>query len=172
MALPILTYGIDKLYLFPVYGTRERYKLATGQEPPPFDPHKQPKFWFDPNAVTSGRRNVVYDAVLALDNHGRPMVDDNGNVMLEPMVLTAQQASTVNIPYMDGANEEGSGQIPIPVPLRDPDPDEELYIDKANNVSIRNKKLWAENSDRGVFTLTDRELLKAIARKLGVPVTE
>src|SRR5512145_339518 len=100
MALPLLTYGIDKLYLFPVYGTRERYKLATGQEAPPFDPRRQPKFWFDPKAGEAGRRNVVYDAVLALDQFGRPMLDAAGKVMLEPMVLTAQHASTVNIPYM------------------------------------------------------------------------
>jgi hypothetical protein len=172
MALPLLTYGIDKLYLFPVYGTREQYQLATGQEAPPFDPAKPPKFWFDAKAASSGKRNVVYDSVLALDAFGRPMLDAAGQVMLEPMVLTAQQASAVNIPYMKTANEEGSGQIPVPVPLRDPEPDEELYIDRAQNVSIRNKKLWAENSDKGVFSPQDRELLRAIARKLGVPVAD
>jgi hypothetical protein len=169
MALPFLSYSIDKLYLFPFYGTREGYQLATGEEPPPFDPTKPPKFWFDPKAVQPGRRNIVYDAVLALDEFGRPVLDEHGKVMLEAMVLTVQHAATVNIPYMKSANEPGSGQIPVPVPLRAPEEDEELFIDKANNVSIRNKRLWAENGEKNVFTAADRELLRAIAQKLGVP---
>lgn len=172
MALPLLNYGIDKLYMFPYYGTREKYQEATGQEPPPFDPLKPPKFWFDPKATEAGRRNVMYDRVIALTESGRPFADAQGNVVLEPLMITAQQAATVNIPYQKTANEAGSGQIPVQVPLREPDPDEELFIDRANNVSIRNKKLWEQENSRNVFTLLDRELLRAIARKLGVPVSE
>lgn len=172
MALPLMVYGLDKLHMFPVYSTRERYLKATGQEAPPFDPKRPPKFWFDPQATESGRRNVLYDTVIMLDHNNRPLPDAHGNPQFEPLVLTAKEAASVNIPYQESANEEGSGVPPVPVPLREPDPDEEMFIDKAGVVSIRNKKLWAQDASRNVFSAEDREVLRAIARKLGVPLSE
>ena len=44
-ALPLPKYGLDKLYLFPYYQSREQYRAATGEEPPAFDPTRPPQYW-------------------------------------------------------------------------------------------------------------------------------
>jgi hypothetical protein len=82
-ALPYPKYGLKSLYLFPYYQTREDYRQATGQEPPPWDPNRPPKYWRDASAGSSTRRNVVYDLVVATGPTGTPVAGPDGKPVLD-----------------------------------------------------------------------------------------
>jgi hypothetical protein len=164
-ALPKAKYGLDALYLFPLFQTREQYKQATGTEAPPFDPQRQPKFWFDPAAALSARRNVIYDRVIALADNGTPALDAEGRPVLEPLVISKFDAATVNMPPEGPAAPEIRGPM-LPMPLRAPEPEEELILDYTGAVVVRNKTI-AEEQAAG-FGPEDRAVLRAIARKLNV----
>lgn len=166
-ALPYPKYSLEKLYLFPYYQTREDYQRATGQEPPPWDPNRAPKHWFDPNAAQSARRSVIYENVLALSDTGSPLVSPDGKPMLDVLVLSKEEAATVNIPPL-GTNVPGADRPEIPCPLRALDPDEELFFDFGGVVAVKNRKLFSQ-LETG-FTADDRALLRAIAEKLGVKI--
>lgn len=160
-------YGIEKLYLFPYYQTREEYQKAVGVEPPKFDGSKPPKYWFDPSARSSTRRNVAYDQILVYAENGSPLFDEKGKPMLEMMLLTKEEAATVNIPPkgVGSANIAGADRPEIPPPLRALRSDEEFFIPFPGTLGVR--IIGAEEADRG-FTEEDRALLKAIATKLGL----
>jgi hypothetical protein len=165
-ALPLPKYGLEKLFLYPLYQTQDQYRRGTGEEPPAFDPTKSPKYWFDPEASKSTRRNIVYDLVIAYDQNGKALSDANGMPVFESMVLSKQEAATVNIPLAVAANEPGADKPQIPMPLREPDPDEEIFFDFGGAIAVRNKKLYADT--QVTYSAQDREVLLAIARKLNV----
>lgn len=165
-AIPQPTYGLDKLYLFPYYGTREEYQKATGVEPPPFTPTRPPKFWEDPAAKTTQKRTVVYNQVLAMDDNGQPLATPEGNPYTDELVLYKEDAAVVNIPPQ-GANIVGADVPPIPLPLRALEAEEELFFGLGGYVAVRNKVLVAERDVS--FAMQDRKLLQAIAAKLGIP---
>lgn len=167
-ALPIPKYGLEKLYLFPFFQTREQYRQATGQEPPEFDPTRPPQGWYDPQMGHSTKRTVIYDNVLAIDEKGRPRLNAEGKPYFEPLMILRSEAATVNIPPKLSANEPGTGVPEVPPPVRALDPEEELIIDFGGVVMVRNKTLNTETPVN--FSAQDRELLKAIARKLNVPL--
>lgn len=160
-------YGIEKLYLFPYFQTREDYQKATGVEPPKFDGSRPPKYWFDPAAKDAVRRNVTYDQVIAYAASGSPLVSENGSPMLEMLMLNKDEAATVNIPPKGPtvSNVAGADRPDIPPPLRALRADEELVFSFGNTVSVHVKGTL--EPDRG-FTEEDRAVLLAIARKLGV----
>ena len=161
-------YGIDKLYLFPYYQTREQYQKATGHEPPTFNPARPPKHWFDPSADSSQRRNIVYDRVIALSVTGSAMPDENGKPMMEPMILVKRDAATVNLPLSGETVTDATepGPAAVPVPLRDLEADEELVFTFAGLVAVRKKGALED----GTFTAKDRTMLMAIAKAVGVQV--
>lgn len=165
-ALPIPKYGLDKLYLFPYFQTREQYRLAVGQEPPPFDENRPPQGWYDPQMAQSSKRTVIYENVLAINEKGQPRRDADGNPFFEPLMMLRTEAATVNIPPKRSANEPGTGVPEVPPPVRELDADEELIIDFGGIVTVRNKKLNTEIPVN--FSAQDREILRAIARKLNV----
>jgi hypothetical protein len=167
-ALPKASYGIDNLYLFPYYQTREQYAKATGKEPPEFDSTKSPKSWFDPAAAAdaSTRRSVVYENVIAGNADGYAIAGEDGKPMLEAMLLSKAEAATVNIPLKVSANEPGAGAPEVPVPLRNLEPEEYLDFGFGGNVIVHNRNFETEVPAN--FSLQDRNLLKAIAKKLGV----
>jgi hypothetical protein len=160
-------YGLEKLHLFPYYQTREAYEAATGVAPPKFDGTRPPKYWFDPAAKDSTRRNIIYDQILAYAANGSPLVDENGKPMLDFLMLYKEEALAVNIPPkgIGTANIPGADKPEVPPPLRALRPDEELFFPFPGVVAVRIKGTL--EPDRG-FTEEDRELLLAIARKLGV----
>lgn len=160
-------YGLEKLYLFPYYQTREAYQAATGLEPPKFDGTRPPKYWFDPAAKDSTRRNVTYDQVVAYAASGSPLVSESEQPVLELMMLNKDDAAIVNIPPkgLGFANIAGADRPEIPPPLRPLRPDEELFFPFPGIVAVRVKGTL--EPDRG-FTEDDRALLAAIARKLGI----
>jgi len=160
-------FGLESLYLFPYYQTREDYQKATGAEPPKFDATRPPKQWFDPAAKDSARRNITYDQVIAYSATGAPILDGNGNPTTELMMLNKDDAASVNIPPkgLGTANVDGADHPEIPPPLRALRNGEELFVPFGSIVAVRVKGTL--EPDRG-FTEEDRTLLLAIARKLGV----
>lgn len=160
-------YGIERLYLFPYYQTREEYQKATGVEAPKFDALKPPKCWFDPAAKESTRRNVAYEQILSYAVNGSPLIDENGMPMLEALTLNKDEAATVNIPQrgLGMTNITGADKPEVPPPLRALRPDEEFFVPIGGVIGVRIKGTL--EPDRG-FTEEDRSLLMAIARKLGV----
>jgi hypothetical protein len=156
---------MDNLYLFPLYRSRQEYQTAFGQEPPPWNANRLPKFWFDPKAKDIPKRNVVYDVALALDDHGNVVTDANGTIQLDNLLLTKEEASTVNIPP-GGTNVPGAAEPPVPCPMRPLEPNEELFFDFGGVLAVKNTQLY--NATLTGFTAEDRNLLKAIAKKLGV----
>jgi hypothetical protein len=164
--LPLPRYGLEQLFLFPVYQTREQYQAMTGEEPPPFDPTRPAQYWRDPGALKSPKRVIVYENVLATDERGFPKTDQNGRPYFEPLALPKHEAATVNIPYKKGANEPSSGLPDVLPPCRALHEDEELVLEWGGVVVVRNKNFASEEVVG--FTLGDRELLRAIARKLNV----
>lgn len=159
---------LSSLYLFPVYQTREEFEAKTGAKAPPFNPAWPVKSWADPAAAASSKRSIVYENVLALADSGRPLVDGDGRPMLEPLILPREQAATINIPVKDF-----TGQIPetatigfeIPVPCRALVEGERLLIGFGGLVYVEQK---SEETTPISFSLEDRKLLHAIAKKLGV----
>lgn len=164
------TSPLQNLYLFPVFQTREAYAKATGAEPPPFDPTKPVKSWYDPKAATEPRRKLVYDNVLALADNGAPLVDEQGRPYTEPLLIDREDAARVNIPVKDFSGriqEAHTIGVEIPVPMRALTQNEELFFQFGGTVvAVRNK--GAVNDEPTDFTTGDRVLLQAIAAKLGV----
>jgi len=160
-------YGIERLYLFPYYQTREDFERATGVEPPKFDPLRPPKFWFDPAAKSSTRRNVAYEQVLSYAVNGSPLLGEDGKPLLEPLTIGKDEAATVNIPPkgLGMANIIGADKPEVPPPLRALHADEEFFTPIGGVIAVRIKGTL--EPDRG-FTEEDRAMLVAIARKLSV----
>lgn len=160
--------GLDSLYLYPYYQTRDAFEKATGQPCPPWNPNLPPKYWFDPKAAESTRRNVVYDNTLVYSLDGTIQAAGDGQPLLDVLVLPKEQAGTVNIPDKSrgSANVAGADRPEVPVPLRPPTGEEELFFIFGQTVAVRLKTAWANTQN--VFTARDRALLKAIADKLGV----
>ena len=167
-ALPYPKYGLDHLYLFPYHQTREAYQKASGEEPPPWNPQKPPKYWRDPKALQSARRNVVYDSVVATSQGGSPLAGPDGKPVLDLMVLSKEDAASVNIPPKGpGVSNVPGADVPeVPCPLRPLEPNEELFFDFGGVVVVKNLDLYPK-IEVG-FTSGDRDLLRAIGRKLGV----
>ncbi len=168
-ALPFPKYGLENLYLFPYFQTREAYEQITGQEAPPWNPNRAPKGWFDPKAAQSTRRTIIYEHVLAVnDDNGKPLAGPDGKPFLDILALSREIASTVNIPPKGpGVTNLPGADVPeIPCPLRPLAEGEELAWDFGGIVVVRNKELY-ENLEHG-FTARDRALLRSIAQKLGI----
>ncbi len=166
-ALPKAQYGLEELYLFPYYQTREDYNRRTGHEPPPWNPNRAPKAWEDPKALESNRRNVIYDYVVAYAKNGAPLVDAHEKPMFDLLVMTKDEAATVNIAPKGPtvANVAGADVPEIPPPLRALEASEELFMPFFSVVAIRNKDF--QPLEPG-FNRNDRALLQSIARKLEV----
>ena len=164
-ALPMAKYGLESLYLFPYYQSREDYLKATGNEAPVFNPNRQPKYWLDPKAKDSTKRNVVYNQVLAIAENGAPLVGVDGKPMLDILMLQKDEAATINIP-VGAANVLGADVPAVPPPLRALESNEELGFGFGNTVYVHNTDYPFD--DTGIFSASDRLLLKAIAKKLGV----
>jgi len=167
-ALPEATYGIHKLYLFPTYATREEFREATGQEPPEWNPYRQPKSWFDPKAKNSATRKLVYEPVLATPPEtGAVLAGLDGKPAFDALVLDRDEAANVNIPPKGTGmtNVPGADQPEVPGPLRPLEPNEDLFFWFGRAVMVRNLDLYEPPPG---FLEQDRRLLKAIASKLGV----
>lgn len=164
MAQQRTTYSLSELHLFRTYLTIEEYRKAMGEDPPPYDPTKPPKTWFDPSALASPRRTVVYDPVLAIGPQGQILADHSGKPMLDVLLLSKDEAAHVNI-WHDQSGQPSPTLPPVPMPLRPLGSNEELIFLYPQVVVVRDKSVEA---DKGMFTADDRALLRKIAKKLDV----
>jgi hypothetical protein len=164
-ALNYPIYSLTKLYKFPVYMTRDEYKAATGQEAPEWNSDRAPKYWFDPAAKNSPKMTVVYDCVIATAVNGVALVSEDGKPVTDLLVLSRNEAASVNIPPKV-ANVPGADVPAVQVPLRELEANEELFFSLGGVVSVKNTTLYSQ-LDNG-FTVKDREILMAIASKLGL----
>lgn len=169
-ALPLPKYGLENLFLFPFYQNRAQYRKATGVEAPEFDTSRPPKYWFDPEAEASPKRSVLYSSVLAVDERGHPVFGPDGRPYFEPLMLFKHEAATVNLPIGEYANEPGTEVPQVPVPMRALEPEEELIQGFGGVILVRNTRIADEGPTS--FTYQDRETIRAIARKLGVPLQQ
>jgi hypothetical protein len=158
-------YGVNALYLFPRYQTREAYRKETGREPPEFNPALSPKFWEDPDAIKSTLRNILYFRVIAMNDRGNPAHSPGNNPMLEPLTLPKTQAASVNIPP-EGTNIPGADAYEVPVPLRELQPYEKLVFRFGGVLAVRDTRVPPSVAS-GDFTEDDRAVLNAIAQKVG-----
>jgi hypothetical protein len=103
-------------YKFPLYRTPEDYQRGVGGASPRFDSRRPPKFWFDPAARNpQAPRKISYD-VIAYDGR-TPVLLDGQRPFVEPMLLSREEAGTVNIPP-DVTNFPGADAPEVPMPLR------------------------------------------------------
>ncbi len=144
--------------------TREDFQKATGIEAPPYDPTRAPKGWFDPTAAASPRRTVVYDPIVATTASGQPLSDAAGKPMLDILLLSREEAATVNI-WHDQSGQPVPMLQPVPTPMRPLRETEELFFLSPQVVSVRDTSVEPDN---GMFSAKDRTLLQKIAAKLGV----
>jgi len=166
MPLPLPKYGLDSLYLFPRYGTRQEYEARTGEVCPPFDPTKPPKHWRDPNALVKFRATALYPQALVISESGTPIADADGKPMLDVLSMPKAQAATVNIRPSGAFTGESLPEVQFP--LRPLDEGEELGFGLGGVVEVRNIALYQALVNEGKFTPQDRLLLQAIAKKLGI----
>jgi hypothetical protein len=164
LAQPRATYSLSELHLFRTYSTVEEYRKATGENPPAYDPSRPPKNWFDPGALASPRRTVVYDPVLAIGPQGQILADADGKPMLDILLLSKDEAARVNL-WHEQSGHPAPTLPPVPAPLRPLRANEELIFLYPQLVVVRDKSVEA---DKGMFTAEDRALLRKIARKLAV----
>lgn len=163
-------FGLEHLYLFPYYQTREAYREATGEEAPEWNPSRPPKYWFDPEVRKQSKRNVVYDHVIAYSANGIPLVSPDEKPVTDVLLLHKDEAGAVNIPPKGPtiSNIPGADVPEIAPPLRELKEDEELFFIFPGVVAVRLKS--HQEADRG-FTEEDRALLQAIARRLSVDLS-
>jgi hypothetical protein len=174
--------NLESARAFPMYGTRAKYKQATGVDAPPFDSTRKIKRWMDLTAGADGFPEVVYQNTLMLNASGE-FISRNGVPIVRPLVLTVEDAKTVNLPAEDvnGYTAIQPENLPeIQCPFRALTADETLVVAgpeagllSGRAIFIRNTKLWAEEQaqaaeEEGLFTAQDRALLKSIAKKLGL----
>jgi hypothetical protein len=164
--MPQAIIGINEAALYPVYQSRQHYRVTVGQEPPPYNPARAPKNWFDSTAISSPRRNVVYDSVVAQGDSGQPLRGPDGKPQLEILVLRKEEAATVNL-FETGLGEPAPSEPPVPVPLRALQPHEELEFGFGGTVVIRDKTIPLPSEQTG-FTPADRKLLQQIGNKIGL----
>lgn len=169
--------GVMDLVVVPVFQTRDDYKARYGAEPPPPDPMRRAKHWFDPayvGAIDDGEM-VPYLTLAVHPSTGQPIPGPDGNPRLATIWLTKEEAGSVNIPA-GTANEFPANMpvmrlAPIHPPVRPLHPDERLEfgmggIVRVVNIRLREKALASADQ----WTAADRALLRKIAAKLGVEV--
>lgn len=168
--------------VFPEYRNRAEYKAAFGVDAPPFDVTRKIKLWQDPSAGSDGLPEVIYNNAVMTKKDGTFVLKNNKPV-IKPIVLPVDEAKSVNLPPEDEKGNTGeieSWMPPIQNPFRDLVEGEEIVVAgpdmgllSGKFLVIRNTKLWAEEQaaaleESGKFTVADRQLLTAIAAKLGV----
>jgi len=138
-------YPVSEKHLFPTYFSAAAYQAATGKAAPVFNPARKQKNWFDPGANPASPFFLIYS-------------------------VYAQEAGSLNILPDSGplhGHPPGTGIWGVPAsPLL---PNEQLFPTIGNVLLVRRIDL-APASQNDSFALADRELLRAIAQKLGVEV--
>jgi hypothetical protein len=168
--MPKGLFTVAERQMFRTYGTPEEYSAATQKPCPAFDPAKAVKLWEDLAPTIFGRRTVIYDTVLLLEN-GRVSVDENGHPAFDTITMTREDAMAVNIPRPGDTLLITYGS-PVPVPLKLGPGDELIFVGPMGVVFVHDKSVPLEDSavSGGALDLQAEtlRLVRAIAQKLGV----
>jgi hypothetical protein len=145
---------ITVLNLFPTRDKRQSDDL-------PYNPGRAPKYWADPDALTSDEDMVIYERVLVGIKDGQPQ--------WRRLFLAPYEAATYNIPPtgIGMTNVPGADKPPVPVPMRELADDEVIKPGFGNVPVVWKASEIATPDQASGFTGDDRALLKAIAAKLG-----
>ncbi|MCX8140040.1 MAG: hypothetical protein N3E46_10180 [Gemmataceae bacterium] len=141
---------ITELYLFRRFNSPQEYEAETGRPCPPFDPKRPIQAWFDPDAENSPDLFITYPYHMSRDG------------VIAPLTIPKAWATTPNIP----SGAVSGIVLEVLPPLRRGLEPGEIIKKTPFGVSIwRVDEL--EQTQQG-FTNADRDLLRRIARKLGV----
>ena len=161
-------YGVSDISLFKTYKTPEQYRAEFGVKPPAFNPAARPKTWFDSTVkLEDPEADVCYKIIRAVS--GVPSIVQS--------CMPAWEAATVNIPPNDPlpvvslqTDEQRARWRPArEVPVRDLLPGEAVAAGFGGiPVIVRLDRKQSQDERDGKFTASDRELLRAVARKLGL----
>jgi hypothetical protein len=154
----LATQPVANFHLFVRYQTQADFETQTGENSPPFNPGRPPKYWRDSAALKSTRASIIYDVVGLKDpDTGRPFIDT--------LVLRKAEAATINIPPF---NTESALDPEVPVPLKPLGPTQ--YLDFGDTpfhpVVVRDSR--ADALRPATYTIGDQQAIHAIAAKLGV----
>jgi hypothetical protein len=133
-----------------------------------FDPKKRVKRWADPNPAGVGI-NVVYQNALALDEFGNPIRLADGQAALEPMVMTKDEARTLNIPPQEWEVTGTLPAWPTPLDLKKLGETERIVVQGFSNIAVIRDMAKYEEESKDPSKQLDRieALLKKIAAKVG-----
>lgn len=152
---------IKSLWKFPVYTSVEQYRQTTGKEPPPYDHERPIQRWEDPAPEKTAGFFAIYD-------HALQKMGDKWKI--DMLVVPAAWAKRVNLPP-DAALPEGYSSGEMPPPLKRGLTEDEEIVEGPFGVQIRSRSAYLASLEQvEAFTARDRELLKAIARKVGAEV--
>jgi len=151
---------LETLHSFRRWETRKEYDSLHIMPAPPYNPARDPQYWEDPLAKG---RTMVY-SVLAMSG-SNPTRDEHGNPFIEQTVMRSDDAAHVNFPP-----DWGERPLEVPVPLRPLESYEVLEFSPVlgGGVIVRDTRIPLVADTPTAFTVADRTLLQAIARKLGV----
>lgn len=129
--------SIEKLFVFPVYHTRELVPPGTGL--PAYNPTLKVKSWFDPNPPAADEDGNVSYLMIAATKDGETALARDGKPYLRQTVIPRTEAMTLNIPPKAPNKPDlpqiGEWQVPCR-PLAD---DEELFFAYGGRPEVRKK---------------------------------
>ena len=115
------------------FDSREAFEKRTGTPAPAFSPNRPRKYWRD-TAPTGSRPKRVYMRTLMQYADGTPVIED-GQPVFEPISLSHDEATTVNIPgeeddirAINDPDKFGYKVPPVSVPLRELEGDEYYFV--------------------------------------------
>jgi hypothetical protein len=167
------TYGLEALHVFPYFQTREAFRMATGQEPPPYNDKLRPKYWRDVDALLADPDEpITYD--VAYNARGGVFTNPGTDQpRLGKMSLMPAEAGSVNIPPKGvGVFPGGASNIEVQPPMHDLQPNERLVFQPgiaSAQLMIRRTDLTPTTPPAlgNGFTDADRALLRAIGQRIG-----
>lgn len=156
--------GLESIYRFPVYRTREQYKAATGKEAPAWNPNKPIKSWEDPAKPPADEDGFVQYLMIGVGPDGKTPGVKDGKPYLRLTRIKREDALTVNLApkAFDGsAQDPGSlsamADKEVPVPCRPLGQDEDLAFGWGGLVNVV-KKFEAPPVSGGTHPSVDPEL--------------
>lgn len=162
-------YGLEVVQLYPYYSTREAAQAA-GERLNPYDDTKPPKYWRLPSSEVLGLEpeESVQGLFAAYSARGAIVFDGQGNPRPVSLNVTAETAVAYNIPPKGVGIFPGtarSSEIQPPIFLLDNERLEQQPGIAAAQLRVRRVDV-AMGPSLGAYG--DRELLEAIALKVGV----
>jgi hypothetical protein len=157
-------YGLEEAFIYPYYQTREDYEKATGKPCPPYLDNGRPKYWegtveADADPDLSIRFSVPYTS------RGGVSRSVDGTPRVSFLDLKPEEITRVNIPPKQVGSFPGSTSAVEIQPPMELLPNERLEF----QAGIAAAQLRIRRIDKipTTATMSERQLLEAIAKKVG-----